>query len=248
MRRILPQFLKWTAIILAVPALYIAYWVAFPASIYYPSLGIAVPKDYTVHGIDVSHHNGNINWKEVAEMKTGHVQISFAFIKATQGRYYKDWTYKINSKRAKNAGVIKGAYHYFEPNVDVTKQAKNFINYAKLASGDLPPVLDVEEHGGLSKSALRERVRKILVLWQEEYHTTPILYCNADYYHKYFEEGFEKYPIWVAHYYTRKPRIHSNRWVFWQHNDRGNVNGIEAKTDYNVFKGSMKDLKEMCID
>lgn len=248
MKKTILQFIKWVVIIFAFPLIYFLYWLIFPTSIYYPSLGIAVPKNYSVHGIDVSHHNGNINWREVADMKTGHVQISFAFLKATQGRYYKDWTYIINSKRAKNAGIIKGAYHYFEPGVDPEKQAKNFINYAKLKSGDFPPVLDVEENNGMSKSALREKVRKILTLWEKEYQTKPILYCNADYYQKFFNDGFEQYPVWVAHYYTRKPRIHPTRWTFWQHNDGGNVNGIETKTDYNVFNGSLQELREICLD
>ena len=58
---------------------------------------------------------------------------------------------------------------------------------------------------------------------------------------------FDKYPLWVAHYYEEQQQRIARDWAFWQHNDQGNINGITSKVDFNVFKGDSMQFKEILI-
>ena len=59
------------------------------------------------------------------------------------------------------------------------------------------------------------------------------------------DEGFDEYPLWIAHYYKNKLNI-SQKWYFWQHSDKGKVNGIKGDVDFNVFNGNIEELKSLC--
>ncbi|MFI5135397.1 MAG: glycoside hydrolase family 25 protein, partial [Chitinophagales bacterium] len=120
-------------------------WRNFPENIY--SGRIDVPGNYSVHGIDVSRWQSNLDWKNLSALnsKGDTIPLSFAFIKATEGILWEDPMFEDNWTSAKKAGVTRGAYHYFKPNSSPTLQAKNFIGSVTLKPGDLPPVLDVEE-------------------------------------------------------------------------------------------------------
>jgi lysozyme len=124
-------------------------------------------------------------------------------------------------------------------------QAQNFIKRVELESGDLPPVLDVEQRNGSTVSQLKAEVKKWLETIENYYGVVPIIYTNVDFYNNYLGPEFDKYPLWVAHYYEeQQPRIKRN-WAFWQHNDQGNVNGITSKVDFNVFNGDSLEFKGM---
>jgi lysozyme len=213
----------------------------------YPEFGIAIPNDYTIHGIDVSKYQDIIAWEEVKAMKVRNIQIGFAFIKATEGigntdpRFYRNW------KRAKSNNIVRGAYHFFIASKDGKMQAQNFIKRVELESGDLPPVLDVEQLNGTSSEQLRKEVKKWLETTQNYYGVMPVIYTNVDFYKNYLGTDFDKYPLWVAHYYEeQQPRIKRD-WAFWQHNDQGNVNGIIPKVDFNVFKGDSLAFKDILV-
>ena len=93
----------------------------------------------TLFGIDVSHHQGTIDWNKV---KAAGVQ--FVFLKATEGETFVDKRYAINRAGAKAVGIPCGAYHFFRPKASLTAQIDNFVKtVAKLQPGDLPPVLDI---------------------------------------------------------------------------------------------------------
>lgn len=78
----------------------------------YAAFGIEIPVQYSIHGIDVSKYQHIIDWESVKEMKVDAIQISFAFIKATEGVRNEDVYFKRNWKRAKDAGMARGAYHF----------------------------------------------------------------------------------------------------------------------------------------
>src|ERR1700743_4000530 len=122
----------------------------------YPEFGIDIPVSYSIHGIDVSKYQDAINWGSVKDMKVGDVQMSFAFIKATEGLGNEDAYFLRNWKRAKDAGLARGAYHYFLATKSGKAQAENFINSVELTPGDLPPVLDIEQRYGGPVEKLRE--------------------------------------------------------------------------------------------
>src|SRR5262249_22587958 len=79
----------------------------------YAAFGIDIPTNYSIHGIDVSKYQEIIDWESVKAMNVEDVHIEFAFIKATEGNGNVDHYFKRNWKKASEAGVTKGAYHFF---------------------------------------------------------------------------------------------------------------------------------------
>lgn len=115
---------------------------------HYPEFGINIPEGYSIHGIDVSKYQSVIAWEEVRAMKVKNIQPGFAFIKATEGIGNTDPQFGRNWKRSKDAGIIRGAYHFFIGSKDGKMQAENFIRQVELNAGDFPPVLDIEQLNG----------------------------------------------------------------------------------------------------
>jgi len=213
----------------------------------YREFGIPIPSNYSLHGIDVSRYQQIINWEAVKAMNVQETKIHFAFIKATEGNDNVDFYFKRNWRKAKEAEMIRGAYHFFIASKDGTMQARNFINKVKLQSGDLPPVLDVEQTNGVSKAILQQRVKAFLYAAELAYGVKPVIYTNADFYKAYLSDGFDDYPLWVAHYLRPvEPRINRD-WHFWQHSERGRVNGISGKVDFNVFNGDSTDFAKLLM-
>lgn len=212
------------------------------------NFGVPVPAGYEVHGVDVSHHQGRINWAEVDTMNVNGITIDFAFLKATEGITRQDREFARNWKKTKDAGILRGAYHFFHPTRDAAEQAKNFINQVKLEPGDLPPVLDIEVSNRRSKKVIVDGALKWCELIEEHYGIKPIIYTSPGFYNKYLADDFEDYPLWIAHYYKEKPSISHRKWQFWQHTDKAKINGITGGVDLNVFVGSLSKLKKLCVD
>lgn len=214
----------------------------------YPEFGISMPENYLIHGIDVSKYQSRIGWEEVRSMKVKNIQLGFSFIKATEGIGNTDPQFRRNWKKAKENGIARGAYHFFIASKDGRMQAENFIDKVKLESGDLPPVLDVEQLNGTNPVKLRNEIQKWLSIVENHFQVKPIIYTNVDFYNRYIGNDFDDYPLWVAHYYQlEQPRIQRG-WIFWQHSDKGRVNGIYSKVDFNVFNGDSTAFKELLID
>ncbi|HEX7903105.1 MAG TPA: GH25 family lysozyme [Chitinophagaceae bacterium] len=213
----------------------------------YPEFGIAIPEAYVIHGIDVSRYQRTIAWEEVGAMKVKEISLGFAFIKATEGIGNADPEFRRNWRRSKANGIIRGAYHFFIASKDGRLQAQNFIDKVDLESGDMPPVLDVEQLNGTTTAELKKEIKEWLAIVENYYHVRPIIYTNIDFYKRNLGSEFDEYPLWVAHYYEEKqPRIQRG-WIFWQHNDAGNVNGITSKVDFNVFIGDSVEFRNMLI-
>jgi lysozyme len=214
----------------------------------YPNFGISLPGDYILHGIDVSRHQRNIDWEAVSKMNHNDIGISFAFIKASEGRTVVDEYFDDNWDKAKENGIMRGAYHFYRPHLTADEQASLFFRQVpKLAKGDLPPVLDIEMRGSCPPARLKKNLKRWLVLVEKRYGMTPILYTNYGFYKSYLTgKEFKKYPLWVAHYRTPDINYKVSEWHFWQHSDHGHVNGIRGGVDFNVFNGDIEDLKKLC--
>ncbi|MDR1592915.1 MAG: glycoside hydrolase family 25 protein [Prevotellaceae bacterium] len=233
----------WGLIILLAVAL---YFIAKPS---HKIFGIRMPAGYGLHGIDVSRYQNMIDWKYL-ESFTGNnndVKISFAFIKATEGRSLQDPLFKANWENIGKTGIIRGAYHYFVPTRSASEQAQNFIANVTLVEGDLPPVLDVEKLNGVSAAKLRENIKIWLNEIEKHYGMKPIIYSYIDFYEKYLiaDKDLRKYPLWVAHYDKKKIEFDES-WLFWQHSDKGRIPGISEPVDFNVFNGNIDKLKSLC--
>lgn len=211
------------------------------------SYGVCIPCGYSVHGIDISHYQGKIDWDKLEYNREADFPLHFIFLKATEGGDHGDTTFQRNFSLARTHGFIRGAYHYFIPTTDALKQADFFIRTVQLDSGDLPPVLDVETRGGKSKKELQRSVKRWLDRVEGHYGVKPILYTSYKFKISYLDDSlFNAYPYWIAHYYVDSVK-YQGHWDFWQHTDVGSVEGIEKEVDLNVFKGSIDDLKKMTI-
>ena len=207
-----------------------------------------LPANYTIHGLDVSHHQGTVDWEKVASATIGgKARVEFVFIKATEGKSHLDRKFLRNFRKAGEYGLIRGAYHYFSPDVSGDRQARYFMDNVQLEEGDLPPVLDIEELGNLAPETLRKEALEWLHLMERRFGTLPIIYTGLKFKQRYLSTPeFDRYPFWIAHYYVKKVG-YSGQWKFWQHTDVGVIDGINGKVDMNVYNGSMYDLRKLTI-
>lgn len=214
-------------------------------------------KTGNAQGIDVSHHNGNIDFRKVAADG-----ISFVFVKATQGKSFRSPKFLQFVRDAKAAGLLIGAYHYVDDSagsVDAAKaEAQNFYRAIRDAGGigvfDLPPVMDYESNKkGYSKATITAVAKTFL----EEIHkltgVKPLVYTYPAFIGNF--TGLSSYPLWIARYSNQTPADASGwtRWDYWQYSDgaaggylpRGNrkVDGIIGNVDLNEFDGTVAELK-----
>ena len=209
--------------------------------------GVCMPCNYEVHGIDISHYQGKIDWELLTHNREAQFPIHFIFLKATEGGDHGDDTFTQNFGQARKYGFIRGAYHYFIPKTDARKQADFFIRTVQLAKGDLPPVLDVETTGKQSPQELKTAVKTWLDRVEAHYGVKPILYTSYKFKKRYLSDSiFNAYPYWIAHYYVDTLR-YDGPWKFWQHTDRGRLKGIKGYVDINCYNGSMYDLQQLTL-
>lgn len=208
--------------------------------------GVCIPYGYGVHGFDVSHHQGHIDWAALSEVQHTPFPIRFVFMKASEGGDFSDTAFVHNFNEARKNGFIRGAYHFYNPKTDALRQADFFIRSVKLEPGDLPPVLDIE-----TRSDNMDKLRRDLKIWlrriENYYKVKPILYTSYKFKTRYLNDSvFNSYPYWIAHYYVDSVE-YQGEWKFWQHTDVGRLPGIDEQVDLNVFNGSMEELKSMTI-
>ena len=209
--------------------------------------GICMPCCYDVHGIDISHYQGEIDWPQLLQSRLTDFPIEFIFMKATEGGDLADDAFVQNFTEAGNHGFIRGAYHFFSSKTDPLKQADFFIRTVKLAPGDLPPVLDVEVTGKKTTKELQQSIKRWLDRVEAHYGVKPILYTSYKFKTRYLNDSiFDTYPYWIAHYYVDSVK-YEGKWHFWQHTDVGSVPGIGEDVDLNVFNGSLDELKKMTL-
>lgn len=205
------------------------------------------PEGFEVHGIDVSHYQGTIDWERLRNADIKAFPVRFVFIKATEGLSLIDENFNQNFYEARRNSIVRGAYHFFVPDYDAAAQARFFLKQVHLEPGDLPPVLDVEKIGNLTPARLQKAVKQWLDIVEKECGVKPILYTGYKFKLDYLNTPeFESYPYWIAHYYVEK-LSYKGAWKFWQHTDCGRVNGIRGYVDCNIFNGSIKELKELTI-
>lgn len=205
---------------------------------------------YEVQGVDVSHYQGEVDWNQIQQ-----ADISFVFIKATEGSKTVDEQFENNWKNVAETNLCVGAYHFFSFDSPAEEQAALFCETVGNLMGKLPPVIDVEYYGDKEKNPPEEEktvseIQSMLDILEKEYQAKPILYTTYKFYRKYIQDNFDSYPLWIRNVYY-KPSFDLGRdWLFWQYSDTSVMDGYQGEEpciDRNVFAGSIEELNEICI-
>lgn len=198
--------------------------------------------DNAIFGIDVSHHNGNLDWAAIK--KAG---VEFAFLKASQGVSFRDPKFADNLSKARAVGIPCGAYHYFEPGMNIQAQIDNFKGATRFMMLELPPVLDWEEQSSVPPKKQAEMAKQWLEEIQDHTGMRPIIYTGPYFFQDEMKSppGFEIYPLWIAHYFTTKPMI-PKPWkvpTIHQFTEEGKLPGVPGRFDLNHLYGGLEALK-----
>ena len=198
---------------------------------------------YPVRGIDVSHHQGPIDWATVAADG-----VDFAYIKATEGGDFTDTRFAENWTGADAAGIVRGAYHFFTLCRSGTLQAANFTAVVPPTPGMLPPVVDLEYGGNCrarpAPAALRTELADFLAALEAHYGVKPVLYVTRTFHADYLDGELEDYAVWVRSLYFA-PGYPARPWLLWQFHDRGRRAGISGPVDLNVFRGDRRAFERL---
>lgn len=206
------------------------------------------PEGYEIHGIDISHYQGKIDWEQLKNAMIKGCPVRFVIIKSTEGSSRLDENFRENFNQARDFGFIRGVYHFWSNKSTAREQAYYFLDQVHLTDGDLPPVLDIE-HKPADKSV--EDFQRDVLTWlhivEDKYHVKPIIYTYYKFKEQYLSAPvFEDYPYWIAHYYVDKVQ-YKGKWKFWQHTDVGKLPGIKGYVDFNIYNGRYYELKQLCI-
>jgi lysozyme len=208
------------------------------------------PGGFEVHGIDVSHFQDVIDWKNLKATTTygDTIHFDFVYIKATQGLIAEDEMFDENWEDAHDRHIVRGAYHYFLPDRSPEIQAQNFILNVRLKPGDLPPAVDIEEVKGKSKEEIVSALKIFIQKIEEHYGVKPVIYSNLNFIEDYLSDDFGNYSFWISHFYEKEPDVDENiRWVFWQHSNKADLLGINGNVDADVFNGSRQAFDSLLI-
>jgi lysozyme len=195
---------------------------------------------YEVRGLDVSHHQGKIDWEKVKEEG----KFRFVYMKATEGKDFKDKRFAYNWEKAKENGFLTGAYHFFSMKSSGIEQASHFKKVVPVQSNSLPPVVDVEIATYHDKKKVRDNLLSMMKELEATYQKKPILYVTYDTYHAYIENSFEGYRIWIRDIF-KFPSLPKKDWEIWQYHNRGHVDGISTYVDINVYQHTLFDLQNL---
>jgi lysozyme len=223
--------LKNRIVLIALAGLVLVCFVAAGGYLYFRAFSPDRSK-YPVRGIDVSHHQGQIDWRRVAAD-----DVAFAVIKATEGGDHVDDAFARNLDEARAAGLAVGAYHFFtfcRPGAD---QAKNFISVVPHDQPLLPPVVDIEFGGNCPQRPTPEQLSAELAAFlapvEAAFGKPAIVYLT--------DEAEEAYagrivarPLWLRSLLQQPDR---DDWVYWQYHNKGRVDGINGDVDLNVLQG-----------
>ncbi|TMK83650.1 MAG: glycoside hydrolase, partial [Actinobacteria bacterium] len=174
----------------------------------------------------------------------------FVFAKATEDQDYIDPTYGTNRVDANAAGMVVGAYHYARPDNstdDALKEADHFVDTALPTPGDLKPVIDLEDSGGLGVAPLTAWLWAWLGEVQAKTGVKAIIYTSPNFWQTHMgnTDAFAKggYSLlWIAHWFVPKPTVPGSNWgghgwTFWQLDDCLQVPGIGGCVDGDVYNG-----------
>lgn len=189
------------------------------------------------YGLDVSNHQGPVDWPTVAADDDG---LAFAYIKATEGATWVDASFAQNWTGAEQAGLQRGAYHFFTLCRPGLEQAENFLRTAPPVGSALPPAVDLELAGNCSERPSTEDVNAELDAFLDEVEAVwgrdVLLYVGEDWEGRYPVLDRSERPRWLVSHLGRPDRD----WTVWQFHWMGRVDGIDGRVDVNAAR--LEDL------
>ena len=189
---------------------------------------------YPRQGIDVSHHQGAIDWPRLPAQG-----VDFAYIKASEGGDHRDTRFAENWAGARAAGIKRGAYHFFtlcRPGAD---QAANFIAAVPVDPQALPPAVDLEYMGNCGRPVTIEAFHAELAAYiraiEAHYRRPVLLYLTAEFDEAYQVSARVNRPLWLRSLLFA-PRFGARPWTYWQVSNFIYVDGISGRVDWNVAR------------
>ncbi len=187
-----------------------------------------------IHGIDLSHYQGEVFWETVGE----NTKMAYVYLKATEGGDRIDDKYEQNIELAHKYGLKVGSYHFFRPKTDLTRQLENFKTQCLPRQQDLIPMIDIETKGGLSTEEFCDSLLKFLEMVEVAYHQKPLLYTGTNFYNRYLSGKLDGYKLMIAQYSSREPELEDGRdFMIWQYTGKGHIDGINGYVDKSRFMG-----------
>lgn len=216
-----------------------------------------------VHGVDVSKYEPQVNWRVLRA--NGY---RFAFVRATFGIGYVDETFRSHWEGARREGILRGAYHYLIAGQDARQQADLFISTVGEDQGELPPVVDLEDHSNDNESNSRiiSSCKALLDRIEQAFGKKPIIYSRSQFLKDRVSLSgrapmwAKDYPLWLAQYpFTFSAATMPNKnmptqakgwadWMFWQYSDKAIIEGVAdaagrpTACDLNWFRGTEDEL------
>ena len=234
-----PDYIKWLLLAGAAALVVFMGWYVLRQYILPHSVNVDRYR-YPIAGIDVSKHNGDIDFDQVRDD-----DYQFVYIKASEGMTYKDDAFDRNYRAARKAGLKVGAYHFFRKNRTGEEQASNLLSAIRGKELDLPLVIDLGDDwgngAGVSRQEALERVMDMIeVLNGKGYQV--MIYTNLDGYNKYYKDMLGDHDLWLCSF-TSPDLLTSMPHRIQQFNHEGSVNGVDGKVDLNVFRGTRSEWK-----
>jgi lysozyme len=203
------------------------------------------PSRFPFWGVDVSHHQGDVDWATVARTP----QIAFAYVKATEGADWVDPRFPANWQGARRAGLRVGGYHFFTFCRPPLEQAQHFLKVLPRDADTLPPAVDVELGGNCAAVPAARDVQDALVLWMEAVRGAtgrdPIIYATREAYDRFLQPPPLRRRIWIRDVWAEPRLPQPDPWQLWQFDARARLTGIPTFVDLNVFRGNRSDLDRL---
>lgn len=197
--------------------------------------------DYPIQGIDISHHQGDIDWKAISALPN----VRFAIMKATEGGDFRDSKFAENWQRARHAGIVRGAYHFFSFRRPGKDQAQNVRATVPREPGTLPIAIDLEFVGNCNKiptlDELSTEVTEFVTELGRTHPEKPIFYVTPEFFDQYLkgnESAFPDHYLWLRSLFKEPVQDECGRWSIWQFADNGKLDGIQGMVDLNALSRS----------
>ena len=189
---------------------------------------------YPLQGIDVSHHQGAIDWARLPAQG-----VDFAYIKASEGGDHRDPAFAANWEGARKAGIQRGAYHFFTLCRPGAEQAANFIATVPADPDALPPAVDLEFLGNCSRhispAEFHAQLATFLHLVEGRYRKPVILYLTNEFDRTYQVSAHVDRPLWLRSL-VFEPHFAKRPWRLWQASNFRRLDGISGRIDWNVAR------------